>query len=131
MHIIIVKCISAMSSDVIIENDDASNIRMDARGKVQIWNPRHLGTFSAPQHLLGTSAPSRHLSTFSAPQHLLGTFKCNLALGTCTYPLARDRLNCEKNSTLKDDGLQTNLTNVCTDDVFCHTLRNNNVSTTV
>jgi hypothetical protein len=38
-----------------------------ARGKVQIWNPEHLSTFSAPQHLFSTSATSQHLSTFSAP----------------------------------------------------------------
>jgi len=32
-----------------------------SRGKVLIWNPRHLSTFSAPQHFLSTSAPSQHL----------------------------------------------------------------------
>jgi hypothetical protein len=45
----------------------------ESRGKVQIWNPQHLSTFSAPQHLLSTSAPFQHLSTFSVPQHLFST----------------------------------------------------------
>ena len=34
---------------------------------MQIWNPQHLSTCSVPQHLFGTSAPSRHLLSTSAP----------------------------------------------------------------
>jgi len=52
-------------------------------------------------------------------------------LGTTTpSSLPRDNLNYEKNSTTKNEDLQRNLLERCTDDVSCHALRNNKVSIT-